>query len=579
MALIPQEEINELRMQVNIIDVISSYIPLSHKGKNYFGVCPFHEDHSPSMSVSEEKQIYKCFSCGAAGNVFTFVQNFENVSFIEALQIVAQKYGFPLSASVKQIKSDKNTKYYDILDITTKFYQNNLKTEFGKQAMQYLEKRGLNKEAILEFNIGLALNSNNSLTNFLKSKKYQNEDLDKVGLVSIKDNIANDYFVNRIMFPLEDSNGKIIGYSGRIYYESNAPKYLNTKETLLFKKGQMLFNYSRAKPYIRNEKKVILVEGYMDAIRLYLNGIKNVVAIMGTSLTKEQTSLLKKLNAKIILCLDNDAPGQKAIYEIGKELKNNNFEVEVIKLSNEKDPDEYVLKEGIKAFEKNLKNPLKYLDFSLNYLKQNKNLGQTVDLADYINAVLKDLEKETDEILIDLTLKKLVTDYNLDYDILKSKLKNLTQEQKVKEIKEEPKVKNKKNRYNMACEKILFYMMNEPKYVRMYQNNLVFLDNLNYREIAKEIIYYYETNKDINMADFVSFASSNERFFPDVLHIINESDDNLEENVFNDYLKKIKVKNKEKTIKELKVNLKEELDKNKKMEIAMKIAELKKGSV
>ncbi len=579
MALIPQEEINELRMQVNIIDVISSYIPLSHKGKNYFGVCPFHEDHSPSMSVSEEKQIYKCFSCGAAGNVFTFVQNFENVSFIEALQIVAQKYGFPLSASIKQIKSDKNTKYYDILDITTKFYQNNLKTEFGKQAMQYLEKRGLNKEAILEFNIGLALNSNNSLTNFLKSKKYQNEDLDKVGLVSIKDDIANDYFINRIMFPLEDSNGKIIGYSGRIYYETNAPKYLNTKETLLFKKGQMLFNYSRAKPYIRNEKKVILVEGYMDAIRLYLNGIKNVVAIMGTSLTKEQTSLLKKLNAKIILCLDNDAPGQKAIYEIGKELKNNNFEVEVIKLSNEKDPDEYVLKEGIKAFEKNLKNPLKYLDFSLNYLKQNKNLGQTVDLADYVNAVLKDLEKETDEILIDLTLKKLVTDYNLDYDILKSKLKNLTQEEKVKEIKEEPKVKNKINRYNMACEKILFYMMNEPKYVRMYQNNLVFLDNLNYREIAKEIIYYYETNKDINMADFVSFASSNERFFPDVLHIINESDDNLEENVFNDYLKKIKVKNKEKTIKELKVNLKEELDKNKKMEIAMKIAELKKGSV
>ena len=580
MALIPQDEIINIRQHANIVDVISSYIPLTHKGKNYFGVCPFHEDHSPSMSVSEEKQIYKCFSCGAAGNVFTFVQNYENISFFEAVNVIATKYGITLSSSNYQTKSDKNQKYYEMMDIALKFFQNNLKTDYGKQAMDYLIKRGLNKDIINEFEIGLSLNTKDMLYKLLKSKNYNDEEMQKVALVNIGDS-PYDNFTNRIMFPLHDTKGKVVGFSGRMYLDMDGPKYLNTRETILFKKGQILFNYHRARPYIRNEKKVLLVEGYMDAIRLYTSGIKNVLAIMGTSLTKEQITLIKKLNSQVILCLDNDEAGQKAIYELGQTLKNNDIDVFVIKLSGEKDPDEYILKNGVEAFLKNLNNPLKYFDFALNYLKNNKNLNETVDLANYVNDVINDLAQENDQILIDLTLKKLASDYDLDYDILINKYQNLIKKDNVQfKVENITKItKTKHNNYDLTCQKILFYMMNEPKYVRIYQNNLVFLDNLNYREIAKAIIYYNDTNKDINVADFLSFASSNETFYPIILKIVNNGDENINEDIFMDYLETIKNTNKRKTIKELKKELKEELDKNKKIEIAMKIAEIKKGCV
>lgn len=586
MAILPLEEINNVRMHADIVEVISSYIPLMHKGKNYFGVCPFHEDHSPSMSVSAEKQIYKCFSCGAAGNVITFVQNYENVPFLEAVDILAKRYGITLSNAINIKQNDKNTRYYEMMDLAQKFFQNNLKTDLGIQAREYLQQRGLDKNAIAEFGIGLTLTDRQMLYRLLKSKKYTEKEMDDVALVNTHDS-PYDYFVNRIMFPLHDPNGHIVGFSGRVYYESDAAKYVNTRETIIFKKGQILFNYHRAKPFIRNEKTVILVEGYMDAIRLYINGVKNVLAIMGTSLTKDQIVLLKKLNAKVVLCLDNDSAGQKAIYDIGQLLKKDNFEIEVIKLSGAKDPDEYILKNGIEAFQKNLKEPLKYFDFSLNYLKQNKNLEQTVDLVNYINDVLLDIAFEQDPLLIDVTLKKLATDYNLEYDMLKEKLQNITSN-KNKTEKTEFKVESeialkkqvKNNTYQVACKKLLFYMMNEAKYIRIYQDNLVFLDNLNFREIAKAIIYYYESNKTISMADFLTYASTNERFYPEVLDIINEgSEEQLDENVFMDYLNSIQKGNKQKTIKELKQSLKEELDKNKKIEIAMQIAELKKGSV
>lgn len=581
MALISQDEIQKIRSSVNIVDVIRSYIPLEHKGKNYFCICPFHEDHSPSMSISEEKQIYKCFSCGAAGNVFTFVQNYENITFLEAVELIAAKNGINLSTKITSKQNNQFTKYYEIMEISEKFYHNNLKTEAGKNALTYLNKRGLSKAIIDEFNIGLSLKEKDLLYQILKSKQYSDNDIKKVGVVNFENNIY-DNFNNRIMFPLQDMNGKTIGFSGRIYDESEGAKYLNTRETVLFRKGEILFNYHRAKSSAYINKSVIIVEGYMDAIRLYANGIKNVVACMGTSLTKEQINLLKKLKSKIILCLDNDEPGQKAIYEIGKILENNNFEVEVIKLSGAKDPDEYIISQGIEAFKNNLKKPLKYFDFCLNYLKQNKNLNNTIDLATYINDVLNDISKESDEILIDLTLKKLSQEYNLEYEILKDKLKKINNSQ-IKILQNKPnKKKNKptKNKYDVAARRILYYMMNEAKYIRIYQNNLVFFDNLNYREITKEIIYYYNLNKTINIADFLSFANTNERFYSDILDIISEcNEDVLTESVFNDYLNTIKSGNEKNTIKELKQSLKEELDKNKKIELAMKIAEIKKGSV
>ena len=581
MAVIPQEEINYIRQKANIVDVISSYIPLDHKGKNYFGVCPFHEDHSPSMSVSEEKQIYKCFSCGAAGNVFSFVQNYENISFIEAVTLIGQRVGVNLSSDISYKKEDKNEKYYKIMDIAQMFFQNNLKTTYGKNAIDYLNKRKISKEIIEEFGIGLSLPKKDYLYQVLKSKNISDKDMQDLALVNFS-NHPYDIFTNRIMFPLHDSNGKIIGFSGRIYNNESEAKYLNTRETIIFKKGHLLFNYHRAKKYVRNKKSVILVEGYMDAIRMYSSGIKNVMAIMGTSLTKDQISLLRKLNSKIILCLDSDDPGRKAMYDIGQMLKNANLEVEIVCLSKAKDPDEYISSFGIDAFINNLKSPMSYLDYSLTYLKTNKNLNESVELANYINEVLEKMSKENDTVLINITLQKLAQDYNLEYEVLNDKLFELKKQEKEiinVEIVKNKKSEKKNSKYDKAIKAVLYYMMNASKYVRIFRNNLVFLDNINYREIAKSIIYYYEINKDINIADYLTYVSCNEKYYQLVLEIVSLKIEELNEDAFNDYLQTIRVCNEKKTIDELKKSLKEELDKNKKVEIAMKIAQIKKGSV
>ena len=224
------EKINELRNKLNIVDVISNYIPLTKKGRNYFGLCPFHDDHSPSLSVSFEKQIYKCFVCGESGNVFNFVMNYEHISFIETVNRLAKEIGMDLGINDKV--SNVNQKNYEIMEIANKFYQNNLASNMGKQARDYLKSRHLNKEIIDEFMIGLSLDKRDVLTNLLISKGYSLEELNTVDI----SNTNHDTYINRIMFPLQNKDGKIIGFSGRIYDNSNLNKYQNTKETPIFKK-------------------------------------------------------------------------------------------------------------------------------------------------------------------------------------------------------------------------------------------------------------------------------------------------------------------------------------------------------
>ena len=253
-----EEKINEIRTSVDIVEIISSYLPLIAKGKNFFGVCPFHSDHSPSMSVSKEKQIYTCFSCGATGNVYNFIMDYENVSFIEAVKIVANKAGFILNIN-DDLKTDKNKKLYDIYNISQKFYMNNINTANGIDAKKYLEKRNINNDCIKEFGIGLAIDSRDSLLKLLLNKNYDAKDIEKAGLV-IKNNYGySDMYSDRIMFPLFDLTGKIVGYSGRVYNKDIKPKYYNTKETEIFKKGETLYNYHKAKESVRENNKLIVV--------------------------------------------------------------------------------------------------------------------------------------------------------------------------------------------------------------------------------------------------------------------------------------------------------------------------------
>lgn len=574
MSLISQEDLNRVRSSANIVDVVGNYISLTPKGKNFFAICPFHEDHNPSMSVSPDKQIYRCFVCGNTGNVFTFVEKFLGVSFAEAVSIVAKECGVTLSLDQTIKKEDKFQKEHELMDLVLKIYQNNLRAYEGEKAIDYLKKRNLFDETVKEFEIGLSLNKN-ILHDLLKEKKYGDKMLEELGLINCNEKEFLDVFRNRILFPIHDLNGYVVGFTGRCYLTDIVPKYLNTKETYLFKKGKVLFNYHRARDAIRLNKSLILVEGNMDAIRLSSVGIKNVVALMGTSLTKDQMEALKKLRVPLVLMLDNDSAGESATYSIGNLLEEQGLSFSVVRLSGAKDPDEYVVQFGKEAMVHNLEKTLSFMDFKLNYLKKNKNLDEISDLSEYIKSVLINLKKSQDDVLIEVTLQKLVKDYNISYDVLREQLgtKELSKKEEKKSV-----VKNNKriNGYDKLCEEILYYMMNGGEYIRLFQKHIGIFPIQNYRMIANEILYYYEKNKTICLADFITYMETN-ALKDVVLEIINrEHKIELNSDAMFGAIKLFQVKSKEREIKEVKDKIKNELDDRKKMELTQKLMELKK---
>lgn len=575
MAYISEEEIDNIRKQADIVEIIGSYLPLTKKGQDYKCVCPFHDDHSPSMSISKSKQIYKCFSCGAAGNVFSFVQNYEQVSFVEAIKIIAEKIGHHISGNINYEKKEKYEKEYEIMNLACKYFQNNLSTKKGVSAKKYLLEREINDKDIDEFQIGLSLDETNSLFNLLTKKGYDTKKLSELGLVNLNDDKISDVFIGRITFPLYDKDGHVIGFSSRIYRNEDLPKYINTKETIIFKKGDNLFNYHRAKKFAKN-KELIIVEGQMDAIRLYISGIKNVVALMGTALTKNQINLIKQLRCKVILCLDSDDAGSNATLKNGELLIAEDINVEVIRLSGAKDPDEYIKKYKVDAFLKNLDNPVKFFEYKVINLKEKTNLNNSEELSNYINQVITMLTKTNDSILNEITLKKLSNEYNLSYDILKNKYESLNKVENIaKEIFYSPKkIKTNLDILDKTIRKILYYMMNDSKYVELYQKKLGYFSSKDYRHLANEIVYFKEKNGKINIADFITYASKSE--INDLVLQIATDDEEINDKYFYKYLEIINKKVKEEEIKKLKVELRNELDSYKKMEIAKKITEIKK---
>ena len=573
MAQLSNQEIENIRSNANIVDIISSYVPLTLKGKNYFGVCPFHEDHSPSMSVSTDKQIYKCFSCGAAGNVFTFVKDYENVSFPDAVKIVADKIGYNLNyVSVKKAKN--HNKEYEIMDYTLKFFQNYLNTKDGLKAKKYLNERGIDDKAIKEFDIGLSPFKNDVLSNILL-KKYDKQDLVNLSLITVDGANTYDLFVDRIIFPIHNLDGEPIAFTGRIYNNSNQAKYFNSRESSIFKKGQILYNYHRALPTIKQKRELIIVEGNMDAIRLYLSGITNVVALMGTVLTKDQIDVIKKLRSKVILMLDNDEAGFNATLSVGQALEQANIECGVVRLSDYKDPDEYILNKGVDSINRVIKEAKSFLEFKLFYYKQNKNLNNTADLISYIKQIINSVSDINDNLTREVTLNKLSKEFDIPISVLKEELKKDIQKEKKVELNPQ---EEKKSKYERICSHVIYYLLNDETYINKLENYNIFITLKEYRNLIQEITYYYKKNKSISIAEFVSYISDNP--LENLVHeIISKVDEPLSDESFEKYLENLTKISKEDKIKQLKKEMQETLDINKKMELANSIIELKKEEV
>ena len=572
-----QDLIRKIRENVDIVDVIGKYIPLEKKGKGYFGLCPFHNDNNPSLSVSREKQIYKCFVCEEKGNVFTFLMKKENISFPEAVRMLAQEIGIDLGDSFK-IKPDKNKAYYDIYDITNKFFQNNLLSAEGAKAREYLLNRQLTMEIIKEFQIGLALNSRDSLTKLLTKKGYDLKTLNDLGLVT------NDYdtYIKRIIFPLSNPKGDVNGFSGRIYNGENINKYLNTKETPIFKKGENIYNYSRALDEVRKAKYVILMEGFMAVIRAYTIGVKNCIATMGTSLTNEQINLIKKMTNTIYLCLDGDTAGVNATLNNGKILESMNFEVKVIPLSDGLDPDDYILKYGKERFLSLIDGAISYNDFKIKNLKKGIDLNNVTDKTNYINLVLKEISGIKDEIKREIMLKNLAKETDMWYNTLEKKLKDLLSEQvsakfETKDIEKKPK--KKLDKYEKAMQTIIYYMLENKEVITQVQNSGVYFPIDSYRILAREIAYFYEQYGYINIADFNTYIEDNkeiDKAFNDILGLDLAS--RVDEKVILDYLDVIKKYNLELEIKRLNKLILEASSVDEQLELSNQIRKLKMGS-
>ena len=573
MAYISNELTNEIQNRCDIVEVISKYVQLSKRGKNYFGLCPFHDDHNASMSVSPDKQIYKCFSCGESGNVFTFVAKYNNISFHEAVILLGKEKGYDLQDTISNVVQDKHTKDYEIYDYACKIYQNNLYTSSGKSATQYLTNRKIDKDTIKKFKIGLSLNKS-IITEYLVNKNYDITRLIDLGLTN---DHSQDKFLNRIMFPLFDLKGRVVAFSGRIYNTKSDSKYINTMETDIFKKGNLLYNYHNAKDSLKKTDYVIVMEGFMDVIRASTIGVNNCVATMGTAFTKEHIELLRKMTDNIILCFDGDKAGEDATVSSLKMLEDNGITPRIIRLPEDLDPDEYILKYGSDSFKYQIENTITPIEFKMQILKGNKNLNDLTDISKYIDEAISELVKVEDSILVELTLKKLSTNYNINYDTLKNKYNNYLQNKKeVVKYKELVKKKEKLSQIEIAEYHLIYYMLNDYKVIKEVEGKVIYFPDDLIRYLYNEIASFYNKYNIINISSFISYISKNNELLSTlnkVIGYINKEEYTMEE--INDYIKVVNNYLKKDRIKSLESDLRKEIDPIKKVEILNKIMEIK----
>lgn len=576
MEKIPYDVILDIKSKVNIVDVISEYLPVEQKGKNYFAICPFHDDHNPSMSISPEKQIYTCFVCGASGNVFNFVANYEKVSFVSAVKKVAQKAGIKLDINVKDDYKPKDTKYdkyYKMFDITNKYYQNNIKSVYGKKAIEYLHNRKIDDDVINEFEIGLSMNDNN-VSKLLEKKGYDVNELIDIGLCGKKDNFVYDIFRNRIMFPLYNLDGKPVGFSGRIYNGEKDSKYVNSKESIIFKKGNLLYNYHRALSHAREKHQIIVVEGFMDVIRLYTIGIKNVVATMGTAITKEHANLLMKLSKNIVLCFDGDKAGEKATISALDALEKIGITPKIIRLEDDLDPDDYIIKKGSDAYLTHLNNPMSSVVFKINIDKSKTNFNDYNEISTYLKNVSKELEKIDDKVVYELTVNKLSKETGVSCDTINDMVKSIPKNE-VKVITKRTSLK--KDKYQKAEEYLVHYMLRNVDAVLIYQNNVSYLNDPMLSKIAMEILEFYEINRYINITDFTVFLEDKIDLIEKSLIIDDLSlPDEVNTDILMDYVKTIDEGILKREIEKTKKQIKEEMDVAKKISLTEKLRNLKK---
>jgi DNA primase len=424
---ISENKIEEIRSAANIVDIISGYVQLRKRGKNFLGLCPFHSEKTPSFTVSEEKQIFHCFGCHIGGNVFKFMMEYEKISFVEAVQELAEGLGIPLEFD-QQESDERQTEQEILYDINTeagRYFSNNLlNSEEGLIALNYFQNRKIKPVTMRAFGLGYAFNGWDNLIRFLQEKKIDIEKALQLGLIGRSpDGRLYDKFSSRIIFPIFSPNGRVVAFAGRILEnKEGAAKYLNSPESIIYTKGRILYGLSHAKDEIRRVDKAILVEGYMDLISLYQNGIKNVVAVSGTALTEEQVLLLSRYTKNVVLLFDADTAGIKAAMRSIELLLKRDFEIKIVSLPQGEDPDSYVNNYGKEKFDELIKSARNFLEYQTEYYESQGMFNDPAGMTEAIRDLVKPVALITDELKASLLIKNIAKKFNLREKLLENEL-------------------------------------------------------------------------------------------------------------------------------------------------------------
>ena len=512
--------IEEIRMRNDIVDVISGYVKLQRKGSSYFGLCPFHNEKSPSFSVSPSKQMYYCFGCGAGGNVFTFLMEYENYSFMEALRVLADRAGIQLpqqeySQEAKE-QADLKATLLEVNKLAAKYYYYQLRREGGAQGMAYLKGRELSEETINRFGLGYSDKFSNDLYRYLKSKNYSDEILRQSGLFNVDERRGMyDKFWNRVIFPIMDVNNRVIGFGGRVMGDAK-PKYLNSPETKIFDKSRNLYGLNIART--SRKKNLIICEGYMDVISMHQAGFNNAVASLGTALTSQQASLLKRYTDEVLIIYDSDEAGVKAALRAIPMLKTAGLATKVINLKPYKDPDEFIKNMGKEAFQERLDQGMNSFMYELHALEQQYDMKDPQGKTDFFKETARKMLRFEDEIERNNYIQAVADSYRIEPENLRKMVNRMAMQgvgiqEPMKPKSGQNRPREKQDGYEMSQKLMLTWLTSYPEIfgqVSQYISPDDFTNPL-YHTVA-EMLYRQYSDGELNPARLLNnFTDSEEQ--------------------------------------------------------------------
>ncbi len=536
MSRIPKEQIDQIRMKSDIVETIASYIPLNRKGKNFMGLCPFHEDNNPSMSVNPDKQIFKCFVCGEGGNVFSFIQKYEKVHFVDAVIKQAKNINIDISQYEKTTIAPINKRkehLYNLMKEVRNFTSYQLKSKDGQMGLRNLRERGYQDAVLEKFQVGLAL-SGNQIFEFLKAKGYSEEEMLSVDVIRVGDTQIQDVFYNRIMFPIQDQFGNVIAFSARTLDPNSTVKYINTGETELYTKSHHIYNLNRVKEKFRYADRIIITEGVTDVFAFSMAGFDEAVSLLGVAISKTQIDLIRKHTKSVMLAFDGDKAGYDATYEIGKRLNAANIPIKIWYNDSGLDPDDLYKKEGAKALARGVEAALGWLDFLLTYATGLYGTHSFEDKKRLVSFFLPNIEHE-DALTQEYYLKKLSDLTEFDVSTLKSQVKP-SSVPIYETRKQTPQIHF--NQISRAELELLNQMILSKEAAMIYASELGYMPHEITQEAALLIQNIYRTHDKLSLADLLS-----EEISEVLTRFILELDDRL---MINTYQKQIVYENIEK---------------------------------